>query len=169
MTTIFLQRHGIAEGGGAGVDRHLTRQGSAELAAAAAGLAAAGMRVEAACHSPLARTRQTAEHMQPVLAPGAESALCPPLAPGVDPAALMGWLRAHLGDLKPVLLVGHMPDVAVLVALWATGTAGGQIAFDPGTLARLDFPGGRIRAAAGHLRWLIPAALLRHARAPLLA
>ena len=153
MQTLYIQRHGHAEVQSAGQERSLTPAGERGVRAAAEALSSAGLRLATIAHSPLLRTRQTAELMHPCLAPGGEVVACPLLAPGSDADALVAWLAQHLPARTPLLVVAHMPEVALWTELWSAPGSAASLLFAPGSMARLDLPGPLVPGAAS-LCWL---------------
>jgi phosphohistidine phosphatase len=71
------------------------------------------------------------------------------LAPGVDLAALLGFVREQPADR--VALVGHEPDISRCLAGMV---GGGEFAFGKGFVAAVDFAAPPA-IGTGRLRWLI--------------
>lgn len=150
MTRLHLLRHGVAEDagpatGGRDEPRALTERGIAQMHAAARGMAALGLELDAVLTSPLTRCVQTAQivcdHLGGTPHPDQR------LRPGLDLDGLDDVLLEH-PDAGAVLVCGHQPDLSILVAE-LTGGAG--LHFRKGALAVLDVEarrprGGRLRA-----------------------
>jgi len=77
-------------------------------------------------HSPLARSRETAELLAAGLGLSAPLVLKPGLAPEDDPAAIAAVLAAEGRDIA---VVGHEPHLSGLAALIVEGPAGAGASF----------------------------------------
>lgn len=160
MPFVFVMRHGYAEAGVGKSDaqRELTPEGRVELAAAARGLVRLAVKIDGIVASPLVRTRQTAAAISEGLGLGLEVMTLEALRPGGPPQLQLEEIGA-CGPGGGLLVVGHAPDVGLLVGHAASGQVHEGAVFEPGTMACLHFP-GRVRAGAGTLRWLMSAAQL---------
>jgi phosphohistidine phosphatase len=112
------------------------------------------MRADRLLASPLARARQTAElAVAAGLAPRLE--LAEALAPGGDPLPLIGTWLAELGpsggSRRRLALVGHEPDLGLLVAR-LIGAVPGSIDLRKAGLAVLRLPGPATSGLAGRAR-----------------
>lgn len=140
---IWILRHDEAAPAGAAGDgaRRLTPEGEAHAAALARDLAARGLRPARILSSPLVRARRTAE----IVARGAEVEIEPRLCPGGDAEAAAAEALAE--GPHPVLLVGHNPDLEILVR----ALTGAAVPFGKGTLVRVERDGdrGRVVERAG--------------------
>lgn len=123
------------------------------MRAAARGMAALGIAVDAVLTSPLARCRQTADIVCAEL--GGSAREHRRLAPGMELDDLSEALLEHPGA-GAVLVCGHQPDLSVVVA---DLTGGGVVEFKKGALAVLDLDA--VRPRGGRLRALYPPATLR--------
>jgi phosphohistidine phosphatase len=165
MSLVYVMRHGQAESGAGRSDetRRLTPEGAAGVQRAAQGLARMGVQLDRILASPLVRTQQTAELVADVLTPGATVVTSQALSPfGSARAALEEVLDVH-PDVERLLLVGHLPDVSTLVGLMVLGEARGSFCFLPGSLACVEFAGGR-QPGRGQLRWLLTCEQLQASR-----
>ena len=157
---LLLLRHGIA------VDRspsrpddgrELTEAGRRRTRAVLERLVDSGMRADRLLASPLARARQTAElAVAAGLAPRLE--LAEALAPGGDPLPQLRQPGADQGELGPsggsrrrLALVGHEPDLGLLVAR-LIGAVPGSIDLRKAGLAVLRLPGPATSGLAGRAR-----------------
>ena len=157
---LLLVRHGIAEdvsSTGRDRDRALTAVGIDRFSTCAAGLAAAGWRVDLVLHSPWRRAVQTAELLSPLTRNGGRIEPFPLLAEPPDEALLSAVERE---DVERVALVGHEPWMSTLCAWLATGRPelGGNFAFKKGGIARLDGP---LRAGGMQLLAFTPPSITR--------
>lgn len=162
---IVVIRHGIAEDADAaarsGLDdaeRALTEEGRRRLRGAAAGLHSLEPELAVIGHSPLRRTRETAEVLAAAW-PAASLVEQPALAPGGDPAAVLAWAGGLKTDGR-VAIVGHEPDLGEWIARAVCGTPGPGFALRKAGMACLEFPGG-LRFGEARLRWLLPPKVLR--------
>lgn len=151
---LYFLRHGTAEERRPGLldaDRHLTPAGQDEMRAAAAGLAALDLNLDALFTSPLPRALETAQ----IVAAGIG---LPPENVRVEARLEAGAFR--LGGLQSLLetqprsahimLVGHEPDFSMVVGQLIGGAA---IDLKKGGLARVETT--RIEPGSGVLRWLL--------------
>ena len=163
-TRLYLLRHGEAESGGGvpDLERPLTATGADSAALAAATLARLGLRFEKGLTSPAVRAVQTAEIFWRALGTG-ELQHEATLSPGVEPESVEALLRSLTIDTPRhcrFLVVGHMPDLGLLLRHLTEGRVSAAVSFVPGGMARLDFAEA-VRAKAGKLIWsLRPAELV---------
>lgn len=132
--------------------RPLTHKGERQADRLGRLLADVGFRPDALVASPLARARQTAEIVAPLL--GAAVRVDDRLAD-----LGFGELEALLDDLgasERVMLVGHDPDFSDLVTALCDA---GDLLMRKGTLARVDAD-RPLAPGSGTLRWLVPPDLL---------
>ncbi len=155
--TLYLARHGRAEPGHNKPDeeRRLTPEGVAELEVSAGALVRLQIRPARVLTSPLVRARQTAEILHHAAAPSAPLIEVAGLASGAAPTALRAAIVPHARSGGVLLAVGHMPDLAQLVALLTDRAA----SFEPGGLARLELD-DTLTEHAGTLTWLLSPARL---------
>jgi len=115
---IYLVHHGDAVGADIDAQRPLSGVGRAHVDRLAADALARGVKPAAIWHSGKLRARQTAEAFLRVCNPLAEYSAIRGLQPG-DPAA---WIHDRLGgEVRDVMLVGHMPHMPRLLTLLVTG------------------------------------------------
>lgn len=115
---LYVVRHGVPvdpsdweEGEGT---RPLTPAGEAEVAATMAALRDRhGLAVDRIYTSPLTRARRTAEIAGEVL--GAPVEAMAHLASGASPAQILGALERKAGRPERVMIVGHNPDLPMLI------------------------------------------------------
>jgi phosphohistidine phosphatase len=117
---VYLVQHGEAEAESVDPARPLTAQGRADVGGVAAAAARLGVDVHQIRHSYKTRAEQTAAILGEALSPPGGVVPAPGLAPrdGVHPVAEM---LAH--ELRPLMLVGHMPFMARLAGLLVAGDA----------------------------------------------
>jgi phosphohistidine phosphatase len=151
---IDIVRHGEAAASAPGGDaeRPLTARGREAVRALAADLAAHGWAPDRVFSSPYVRARQTAEVLARHGAPGLAPVTLECLVPGADPGDLLAELVALGHTRGHVVLVSHMPLVALLTRL-LTGTA---LAYIPAMLCRIECDGAPA-AGAGHMTYTRPA------------
>jgi phosphohistidine phosphatase len=136
--TLWLLRHGDAEGHGRGpdFDRRLTERGEHQSRAAGRTLSRLGVTFELVFASPRVRARDTARIACAEL--GIEPILHEPLGGdfGADDAVELIAATSEDGSL---MLVGHEPDMSGLVAT----LTGGYVAMKKGGLAAIRLAGVR--------------------------
>lgn len=138
--TCYVVRHGTAAPAPDDRARPLTLAGRAEVEATARALRAHGAQVAEVRHSGLARARETAEILARVLAPSRGVHAVTGLAPEDDPDVARAELELAQ---EPLMIVGHLPHLARLVAALVGAAATEPIRFTPGTAVGLRHgPGG---------------------------
>jgi phosphohistidine phosphatase len=139
--TLYLVRHGIAEDAVAGGDdaaRPLTSRGRIRLRAAARGMRAIGIRMDALLTSPMTRAAETAAIVSEVYGGRPVPRVLPALAQGVAAAEMLRALRPFLRD-GDAMVTGHEPGLGELASLLLTGSPEGlTIAFKKGGLVAVD-------------------------------
>jgi phosphohistidine phosphatase len=113
---LYVMRHGIAEDAAASFhdfDRALTMKGRKRTREVARALHHAGESPHLIISSPLVRAVQTAELVASVIEPDEAPIVRQELAPGGDLLTLVGELLAS--QAKPVMFVGHEPDLSSLL------------------------------------------------------
>lgn len=152
MLLCFL-RHGKAEERGQGLSdaaRRLTPRGIAEMEEAAAGLGAAGIKIQTLYTSPLVRAAETARIVAPALGIAQKAVRTEDcLASGSLTLGALQSLLEGPNTARNVLLVGHEPDFSEMVGL-LTGAA---LELKKGGLAVVETH--RIEPRAGTLCWLL--------------
>jgi len=137
MKTLLVLRHAHAAGGSSYTsddERPLSPQGQADAARVGRRLAQAEPPPVMILSSAALRAHQTAMAVQDALHE-ADLRLAPELY-GADPAVWVHKLQELPRDLETVLIVGHNPDLELLVQ----GLTGRAAGFSPATLARLELP-----------------------------
>jgi len=160
---LYVLRHGIAEDAAPGRDdrvRRLTPRGRTKLRAAAAGMRALGLEIEALLTSPLVRAAETAAIVAEVYGGKLAPQELPALASGQAPADTVRALRPFARHAH-VMIVGHEPGLGETIALLLAGSTesfaldlkkGGLVALE------LDLAHPQSRAT---LRWMLTPRQLR--------
>ena len=175
--SLMLIRHGIAAERSAALrdaDRPLTEKGRQRTTAVARWLYTRGERWQYLASSPLVRARQTAElFLEANLA--SELEILPVLAPGGEFGEFVRqwqlWTSqgGELGDKDDgrspaIAIVGHQPDLSEWIELAVWGQSSGSLQLKKAGVARVVFPGGRVRLGAGILAELLtPKSMLNEA------
>lgn len=133
---LYLARHGTAASKEADPERPLTARGHQAVSRLAQRLSQNGVRVKHVIHSGKLRAVQTAAILGELIAPGVVAAGHEHLKP-LDPPEI---LAAETGQWRDdTLVVGHLPFIALLVALLVTGTNTPVVTrFTPGTVICLE-------------------------------
>jgi phosphohistidine phosphatase len=140
---LYLVHHGEAVASDVDARRPLSEIGRQAVEQLAEQAGALGVRPLVIWHSGKLRARQTAEAFWRICNPFAELAAIRGLQPGDIPHMLRDAL---LGETRDVMVVGHMPHLARLLALLTTGAdaadtpfaAHGLIALDGGASPKTD-------------------------------
>lgn len=140
---LFVLRHGRAGQRGDYEDdrqRPLTAEGRERTRASARAMRRLGVAPEVVLSSPLVRARETAELAAAELEGGPRVELTEALSPGAGPEALM----RHLSDAhaERVLIVGHEPDLSVLIGALVSIDGTARVRMKKGGLAHLALAGG---------------------------
>ncbi|HEX7897853.1 MAG TPA: phosphohistidine phosphatase SixA [Planctomycetota bacterium] len=148
---VYFIRHAEAQepGSASDVDRRLTDAGAAQARAAGAALRKLGARVAGILSSPLLRACQTAQEISARLDPSPGVEIRETLAPGAAPRRYFEELgKWSLGG--EVAVVGHMPDLARVVAVLLAAEPEISLAFQPSAVCcvEVDLP-----AETGKLVW----------------
>jgi phosphohistidine phosphatase len=166
---LYFFRHGDAEPvrpGGPDGERQLSERGRDDVQAVARALSRAGVQPQAIFTSPLLRAGQTGQILAEQLAAGERSsaALLIAVEPvkGLGPGCRLGDVQALLADraLDRVMLVGHEPDVSMIVG---DLIGGGSVRLQTSAVARVD--ADSIAPGEGVLVWLLAPALVGRAGA----
>jgi phosphohistidine phosphatase len=158
---LYLMRHGIAvtlgeRGVGLDEERMLTDEGIEKTRSVMRALSKA-CRPQRVWTSPLVRARETAEIACEILRPSAPLSTLDILKPGTEPARIVRWLSGRKED--SLMLVGHMPDLALWAATLTARVAEESINLRKAGVCCLEFDGG-IREGEGRLEWLVTPSLL---------
>lgn len=162
---LILLRHGIAvEHGTPGYERDSERplipEGRRKVRLIAKTLARLKIIPDVILTSPLVRAHQTAEIVATVLRLKKRLHFCVPLASGGDAKRLVVEVNKLHGNAESVMLVGHEPDMSLLISLLLTGTpSGAAIDLKKGGLCMLETETLRAGRCAT-LQWLAPPKLL---------
>ena len=158
MQNLYIMRHGpaAAESSEGDVGRPLTAAGRQAVRRMAALLARQALPPTTILASPLRRCVETAELVVAALPGSPAVCLDQALRPGAEAEAVVLLLDAQPLGVQPStrMLIGHMPDVANWLYLWAPAR---PVDFAPGTLAHLTFaaamgPGTGSLAGLWHVR-----------------
>jgi phosphohistidine phosphatase len=159
---LYVVRHGVAQKrGAAGVvdsERGLTAKGVTRTRLAAQGLRALGCRPECVLSSPLRRAWQTAAILCETLSPQLEAEACDLLRPGSSIAELIGWLAGRKD--RSIVLVGHMPDAAELIAALVGAPEDADIGLGKAGACLVSVD-GKPAPGSGRLEWLLRPGQLR--------
>lgn len=130
--------------------RRLTAVGRQRAEKTGRGFSAEGHSLASVVSSPFARTVETVECFLQgsgfEVAPSADRRL----AAGSRHEAMMEVIEEHEG---PLLVVGHMPDVAELISWMVSAGSQARVSFGTGTIACVRFLGSP-RAGSGTLTWM---------------
>jgi phosphohistidine phosphatase len=154
---LYLIRHAEAQPPGGAVstdaDRPLSDRGEDDAAAIGRVLALTDPGIGLIMTSPLMRAVRTGSLIAGAFTPEPERRITEHLAPGFQIQALTDELLV-LGSSARVVLIGHQPDMSVLLCRLIAAGARGSIAFAPGSVACLTASplGQQIDA---QLRWLL--------------
>lgn len=133
---LYLVQHGQAAAKELDPARPLTEQGKEDIERLAEFLRQTELRVERVLHSGKLRARQTAELLADVLAPGLTPETSGLLNPNDNPKAF-DW-QSESWD-RDVLVVGHLPFLAKLVAHLVAGNENLPVAaLQPGSMICLE-------------------------------
>lgn len=153
---LYLVRHGIAvEGLRGGItkdsERPLTDEGRDEMKQVAKALKKIGVKPDLILSSPLVRARQTAEYISEAL--DQEIKITDALAPAVNFTQLFRVIGRH-ETAKEVFLVGHEPDMGMLVGNLLYAGPGFEMPFKKAGVCRIDVT-GMPPDGLGVLKWYL--------------
>lgn len=159
---LYVVRHGEAEKIGGIIQsdsgRPLTQKGETDARLVGTLLMRLDPELELILSSPYLRARQTAEGVaagfphQPVVKQTEN------LSPGFRPKGLLEELRS-LAPGGSVAVIGHQPDLSVLLAYLIEGESAGSIAMAPAAIAKIKFEAGSTSDAV--LEWLLCPEVIR--------
>ena len=150
---LYLMRHGPYLPKEQDPAQGLSPQGQEVIRAVARELKALGVRPEAVAASPKKRARQTALLAAEVLGYPSSDIRESDLLKAMTPPQQTMELLAGLGG-EQVLVVGHLPNLALVASQLLTGEPEMEIVFQAGAACALELP----HAPAGRARllWLLP-------------
>ncbi|MBU0677853.1 MAG: phosphohistidine phosphatase SixA [Verrucomicrobia bacterium] len=159
---LYLVRHGIAvdigrNGVKSDADRMLSEDGIQKTGEAARGLRVLDCNPAFIIASPLVRAKETAEIMREILAPKAKLELNDGLVPGAVVEDVVACCSGRPGD---IMIVGHMPDMAVIASQFITGSPDTDIVFKKAGACCIQFTASPA-ISTGALLWLIQPRVLR--------
>lgn len=164
MRRIIIVRHGpavrIGENGvETDSDRMLSEEGIIKTRLAAGGLNAMKCQPWQIVTSPLLRARQTADILSEALSPEKGIEESDFLCPGTSMEKMISWLQDQ--PSYPMMLVGHMPDMAELASTLVAGNQMINITVKKAAACSITFDED-IDPGEGCLDWLLQP---RHLRA----
>jgi phosphohistidine phosphatase len=161
---LLIIRHAIAEEreefARTGKDdrlRPLTDEGRKKMKQAARGLKNLVPEIDLLATSPLTRAAQTGAVLDSVYG-GLREVEIEELAPEASPIEFLSWLRQQ--GAETVAVVGHEPNISLIVSWLLTGTEKRLFSFRKGGACLLEFP-GETGAGTGILLWALTPAQLR--------
>ncbi|HEY2028375.1 MAG TPA: phosphohistidine phosphatase SixA [Myxococcales bacterium] len=142
MIRIYLVRHGIAVDHADKADlpddsRPLTEKGRRRFRRLARTFARLGEPIDRIFTSPLPRAVQTAEILASALRQG-DVGILESLRPSAPPEALLQEVAKKAKGAQSVALVGHNPQMTLLVELLGDVPRGATIDFKKGSIVRID-------------------------------
>jgi len=165
MREILFIRHAIAEdrditagNGGNDEDRALTKKGITKMTEAANGLKTIAPKLAYIATSPLLRATQTAEIICKEYR-NIQLAKTDVLRPGLDFHSFKNWAR-ELPETRLTALVGHEPDLSLLLCRLLSGIEQSFLHFKKGGAALIELPENS-EAGSGKLMWFLTPGQLR--------
>jgi phosphohistidine phosphatase len=142
---LYLLRHGdagerSAVGYTSDAARALTPKGTKRTRQLANALRQMGITFDVILASPLVRAHQTAEIVARSLRLEKKMRLVTQLAPDSTPADAVSLLAALSPKVDSVLVVGHEPNLSLLISLLCTGNMHLHLTLKKGGLCRLEIP-----------------------------
>ena len=165
MMRLYIVRHGPAvdigdDGVETDFDRMLSKEGVEKTRLAAKGLRQMNCKPWRILTSPLVRAYQTAEILQEVLMAEEGVEVSDKLAPGTSMQELIAWVQEL--PAYPIMVVGHMPDLADLATVLVSGENGWvNMTFKKAAACCITFDED-VDFSSGCLDWLLQP---RHLRA----
>ena len=161
---LCILRHGIAADralGARGGDakRPLTPEGRERVEEIAKGLARIGFAPQWVVSSPYVRAADTARIVAAGLGPRVPLDCCEALEPGGSPEALLAFLAKN-PERRPVLVVGHEPDLSELAARLTGAGRDANFAFKKGGCCLISFDQFP-PSSPGRLVWWLTPRILR--------
>ncbi|MBV8460806.1 MAG: phosphohistidine phosphatase SixA [Candidatus Eremiobacteraeota bacterium] len=164
---VYLLRHGIAQERDAKKYpddrlRPLTIEGTERMREIVRGMLKLGVEFDAVFDSGFTRARQTTEIVTDAYRiDNADITTTPALEPDRDAAEVFALLESHKAARR-VLLVGHEPQLSLVLAYLSGGRDGDAFDFKKGALARVDL--SALKPRSGMLVYLLPPKVLRKIR-----
>jgi phosphohistidine phosphatase len=154
MITLYLMRHGIAQGasGQGDSERALTASGLALLEKMTGVLKTRGVRLDVIFCSPLTRAQQTAEALKPLLEDPNQWFIDEDLRPGTKAQQVIDLL--HGRTYQNILMVGHQPDLTEIAAELLHPNSKQVVGLRPGNMMAMEFD-KVVDMHAGTLQWLL--------------
>jgi phosphohistidine phosphatase len=163
---LFIVRHGIAEALGKGNQfsdekRVLTNEGRNRMREIAKGFAKLAIEVDLILSSPLARAVETAEIVAAAVGQNKKDIKTTEnLSPGASCDHLFAEIKSHPGA-ETIVLVGHQPDLGILLTRVIQGAAGGlAIQLKKGTICCINVT-ETVPTLRGDMMWLLTPRQLR--------
>lgn len=160
---LLIVRHAIADDrvafgatGRPDAERPLTEAGRKKMRANARGLRAVVPSLDVLATSPFVRARQTADILAETF--GVEVEEVPALAHGGSPPTVLASLGGRHGET--VAVVGHEPDLGLLIGWLVTGKTTSLLQLKKGGAALLWFP-DELAPGVAEIRWVLSPKLLR--------
>jgi phosphohistidine phosphatase len=162
---VLVIRHAIAEdrvefakSGKSDNERPLTAEGKRRMERAASGLRELVPTIDVVASSPLVRAKQTADIVAAAYG-GKAVEIVPALSGDGNLKGVVAWLGSQ--DVQQtVALVGHEPDLGMLVSYLLTDTTSMAIALKKGAVCLLEFD-APVEPGAATLRWFLAPKQLR--------
>ena len=162
MQCLFF-RHGIAierqAWDGQEQDRPLTAKGAARTRESGRGLLNMGVTPTQILSSPLARARETAAILRPLIRSKPKIQICAELDPAAAPRTLFLLLDGLPSDAV-VLCVGHEPHLSMAAGILLTGKPCSGLSLKKAGACLIHVEKS-VRPAMGRLEWWLTAAQLR--------
>ena len=135
-------------------ERSLTQSGKRKVRCIAQAMSALDLSFDLILTSPFLRARQTAEIVAANFKAFDRLKLTPWLVPGADQKELVQQLNESFRSCETILLVGHEPDLTVLVATLIAGTPNVSLNLRKGGLCKLSVSSLRFGRCAT-LEWFL--------------
>lgn len=161
---LYILRHGVAEERVArryrrDFDRPLTKKGIRRLVRQANAWNRLQWPLDVIVSSPLVRAAQTAEVMQRELKQPCSLEFSNHLEPAGSHKLLMEYLAEEHSTANGVMLVGHEPDLSILVSILASGSPFPVIRLKKGALCKLHLSDARY-GPCGWIEWALSPKLM---------
>jgi phosphohistidine phosphatase len=158
MKLYFIRHTTAVDFASSDAERELTKEGREEARVAGRALVKLGVKPDFILTSPLTRARQTAAGIAEELKFSEELTTCDELCNEATPAQLLHAVKG-LPGAKEVLLVGHMPSLAVHLDAFLGAENPTGLSFGKGTVACIEITD--LRSGHGQLRWFLHQKQLR--------